>query len=148
MSTTITKSIEWDMGHRIPAHDSKCRHPHGHRYRCEVSLSGDLMRSPGSPDEGMVLDFGDVKGLLVDEIENRLDHSFLYYRGDEVMAGFFAANPTLAGIAVDFIPTAEEICIWILNILRERVEVQYSGRLTVVSVRLWETPTSSAACTP
>ncbi|MBI4225594.1 6-carboxytetrahydropterin synthase [Candidatus Roizmanbacteria bacterium] len=38
----ITKIIEFDMGHRIPNHKSQCRNLHGHRYKLEVNLEGDV----------------------------------------------------------------------------------------------------------
>jgi 6-pyruvoyltetrahydropterin/6-carboxytetrahydropterin synthase len=41
--TEVTKIVEWDMGHRVPNHKSKCRNPHGHRYRLEVTIGGPLI---------------------------------------------------------------------------------------------------------
>ncbi|NRA47057.1 MAG: 6-carboxytetrahydropterin synthase [Oligoflexales bacterium] len=60
----VTKIIEWDMGHRVPNHKNKCRHPHGHRYRLEVSMRGAISLEKGSSSEGMVVDFGDIKELM------------------------------------------------------------------------------------
>ena len=34
----ITRRLEFDAGHRIPNHQSQCRHLHGHRYALEVTL--------------------------------------------------------------------------------------------------------------
>ena len=59
----ITRRLEFDAGHRIPHHKSQCRHMHGHRYAIEISLSGSIINTPGSSEEGMVMDFSDVKAI-------------------------------------------------------------------------------------
>ena len=52
----ITRRLEFDSGHRIPDHQSQCRHLHGHRYAIEITLQGDIIRQAGSPLNGMVMD--------------------------------------------------------------------------------------------
>ena len=42
MTTTIRRYVETDTGHRVPNHKSKCRHLHGHRYRFEAEIEGDV----------------------------------------------------------------------------------------------------------
>ena len=39
----ITRRLEFDAGHRIPNHNSQCRHLHGHRYAIEITLSGEVV---------------------------------------------------------------------------------------------------------
>src|SRR5262245_56527683 len=73
----ISKEVQFDAGHRVPNHDSKCRNPHGHRYRVEAWLTGDLVTTPGAPDEGMLMDFGALKKILMREIHDKLDHGFI-----------------------------------------------------------------------
>ena len=45
---TITRRLEFDAGHRIPHHDGQCRHLHGHRYAIELTVSGDVLETPGA----------------------------------------------------------------------------------------------------
>ncbi len=47
MKTKISRRIEWDMGHRIPDHQSLCKHPHGHRYVAEVTVEGLVIETEG-----------------------------------------------------------------------------------------------------
>ena len=68
----ITRYIQWDMGHRIPNHQGKCKNPHGHRYKLEVRISGPINSSPGSSSEGMILDFGHVDHILKKNIYHGL----------------------------------------------------------------------------
>jgi len=60
----ITRRFEFDAGHRIPNHESRCRHLHGHRYALEVTLIGEPVPEAGRSDEGMVLDFSALKALV------------------------------------------------------------------------------------
>ncbi|GIR00164.1 MAG: hypothetical protein CM15mP8_3610 [Methanobacteriota archaeon] len=44
MVTRIRRYVETDTGHRVPNHKSKCRHMHGHRYRFEAEIEGDVVQ--------------------------------------------------------------------------------------------------------
>ena len=57
----ITTRLEFDAGHRIPNHKSQCRNLHGHRYALEITLSGDIIHQKKASEDGMVMDFSDVK---------------------------------------------------------------------------------------
>ena len=66
----VVKKIEIDYGHRIPNHKSKCFSPHGHRGVVEVCLSGGVISDKGNSSEGMVIDFSDIKDLVLSECLN------------------------------------------------------------------------------
>ena len=68
MTTSIRRYIETDTGHRVPNHKSKCRHFHGHRYRWEAEIEGEVVTVAGASDEGMLIDFGDVSAILTEFI--------------------------------------------------------------------------------
>lgn len=148
---TVSKEIEFDAGHRVPNHKSKCRNPHGHRYRLRVTISGDLVVSPGASDEGMLADFGDLKTIMTERVHDVLDHGFIVYENDQVMAAAFKAMAEpWAGerpkvIVVPFIPTAENLARWCCDQLQYQVAIM-GFRLT--KIELWETPTSLATYTP
>ena len=80
---TITRRLEFDAGHRIPHHDGQCRHLHGHRYAIELTVSGDVLETPGAADDGMLLDFGDIKRLANDHLVSLWDHAFLVAKEDQ-----------------------------------------------------------------
>src|SRR5579859_8006081 len=125
----IIKSIEWDMGHRIPNHDSKCKNLHGHRYRLEATFEGKTNVSKGAPKEGMVLDFADLKSLLISEVHDVCDHGFMYWEGDKKLADFFRLNPEFKTIQVPFIPTAENIVQWMYTKLSKKLKKNHAGKL-------------------
>ena len=53
MASRIRRWVETDTGHRVPNHKSKCKNMHGHRYRWEVELEGEVVTEPGTSGEGM-----------------------------------------------------------------------------------------------
>ena len=78
----ITRRLEFDAGHRIPNHTSQCKHLHGHRYAIEISLSGEVIATEGQSEQGMVMDFSDVKRIAKERVVDVWDHAFLVYRED------------------------------------------------------------------
>ena len=73
----ITKIIQWDMGHRIANHRSICKGLHGHRYKAEICIIGKIIDINGISEEGMVIDFADIKKISTEFIQDKLDHAFM-----------------------------------------------------------------------
>jgi 6-pyruvoyltetrahydropterin/6-carboxytetrahydropterin synthase len=152
----VTKTVEFDAGHRVPNHDSKCKNPHGHRYKVEATIVGDLVLEAGHPQEGMVLDFGFIKELLTTEIHDVLDHGFIVHGRDQAMLSALGLldvhdhpKANLHGwkvIVLPYVPTAENLAYWCYKQIVDGVEERSSGRAQLRSIRVWETPTCSALC--
>ena len=107
MATTIRRFIETDTGHRVPNHKSKCKHLHGHRYRWEVEIEGDVVGDEGVSEEGMLIDFSDVAAILTQQIHDVVDHAFIVYSSDkEALSALAAMGDGHRTVVVDFIPTA------------------------------------------
>tara|TARA_Y100000310_G_C20502198_1_gene724565 strand:- start:212 stop:673 length:462 start_codon:yes stop_codon:yes gene_type:complete len=140
----ISKTIEFDMGHRIPYHKSKCKSPHGHRYKLTAYLEGDIADLEGKSDHGMVMDFKDVKKILMKYIHDDFDHGFMYWEKDEVMDDFFKKESYFNSIKVPFTPTAENIVAYIFKYLDEKYKDIYDTGLKLYKLELWETPTCKA----
>lgn len=137
----ITKSIEWNMGHRVPFHKNKCRSPHGHRYKLELTLGGDISQEKGASQEGMLYDFGDIKKILSQRIYKVVDHAFMAFKDDELIAPLaHGPGKDLNFILVPFIPTVENIVSWCYDLLQDA----FPENLKIVRLRLFETPTSWA----
>ena len=88
MTTRIRRWVETDTGHRVPNHNSKCRHMHGHRYRWEAELEGDVVAKKGVSEEGMLMDFSDVSSILNTVIHDVVDHAFLVSKRSEAKKPF------------------------------------------------------------
>lgn len=140
----ITRRLEFDAGHRIPNHASQCRHMHGHRYAIEVTLAGELVAERGASDEGMVLDFSEVKTIAKRLVVDVWDHAFLAYEGDASVVAFLQSLPGHKTVLLPVIPTAENLARIAFDLLAPAFRQTYGDRLTLEQVRLYETPNNWA----
>jgi 6-pyruvoyltetrahydropterin/6-carboxytetrahydropterin synthase len=136
----ITRRLEFDSGHRIPNHDGQCRHLHGHRYAIEVTLTGEVADHPGKADDGMVLDFGDIKRLTNQYVVEPWDHAFLVAKEDEKLVAFLASLPNHKTVIMEHVPTVENLANAAFAILQPVFNQAFGGRLELSAVRLYETP--------
>jgi 6-pyruvoyltetrahydropterin/6-carboxytetrahydropterin synthase len=139
-SMRITRRLEFDAGHRIPNHDSQCRHLHGHRYALEVTLLGDVISSPRDPRHGMVMDFSQVKAIARRKLVDHWDHAFLAWREDRIVLDFLASLPEHRTVVFDLPPTAEHLAQAAFDVLLLAYEGQFGSHLRLNRVRLYETP--------
>ncbi len=143
----ITRRLEFDAGHRIPNHNSQCKHLHGHRYAIEITLSGDIITTEGQSEQGMVMDFSDVKRIAKDKLVDAWDHAFLVYRDDRPVCDFLASLPDHKTVILDAVPTAEHLAQIAFGILNSAYRDVYGNNLRLERVRLYETPNNWADCT-
>lgn len=113
----ICKIFQWDAAHQLKLpYESACRNIHGHTYKVEVELEGDLN------ENGMVMDFVELKKRV-----NKC--SFDHYPG------------MINAWMDDIQPTAENM----VNMLKCKLIEQWQpGDPTIRRIRIWETPTSWA----
>ncbi|MES2408560.1 MAG: 6-carboxytetrahydropterin synthase QueD [Pseudomonadota bacterium] len=142
----ITRRLEFDAGHRIPNHTSQCKHLHGHRYAIEITLSGEIMTAEGQSEQGMVMDFSDVKRIAKIELVDAWDHAFLVYRGDQVVSGFLATLPGHKTVILEVVPTVENLAQIAFDILDPAYRDTYGNQLRLQQVRIYETPNNWADC--
>lgn len=138
----VTRKLEWDMGHRVPNHKSKCKNVHGHRYVAEITMEGDVVGDKGISDEGMVIDFGDIKTIAGNFIDENLDHGYMGNFDADREILLMLSEMKLKTMAVHFIPTAENIAAWLFEKLSPLFVKTYQNSLILKKIRLWETPNS------
>ncbi len=138
----ITKEIEIDMGHRIPNHTSKCKNFHGHRYKIEVGVDDKVITKKKSSSEGMVIDFGDLKTIMMDVLDKDYDHGMVIYMRDPYWKFFSDLKFTGMKIQmVKFIPTAENLAKHWYQLMKIQLKEK---NIKIKHVKVWETPTSTA----
>lgn len=100
----------------------KCNNPHGHghNYVVEVLVSGDV-----APETGMVVDMAKLDRVVRDLVLDRFDH----------------ANLNLDELFVNRVPTTENLCKALFELLQHRVP---AGRLH--RVRVEETENNFFEC--
>lgn len=135
LRTTITRKIEFDAGHRIPNHASKCRNVHGHRYVLEATLSGPIISS-GS-QEGMVSDFGIVKEIMMLKVGEPWDHAFLCWVDDTQILKMLEDIPNHKTVLFAVVPTVENLVRQAFIAMKSSFE---NAGITLDRTRLYETP--------
>ncbi|HKY63564.1 MAG TPA: 6-carboxytetrahydropterin synthase [bacterium] len=126
----VVKELSFCYGHRLLDYDGKCAHPHGHNGLVQIEFgAGQLDR------RGMVIDFVDIKAAVKRFLDEELDHKMLLRRDDVLVKVLQDLGEPI--FVMEDNPTAENIARLIFEDAKKR-------GLPVLSVRLWETPSSYA----
>ncbi|AEH50152.1 6-carboxytetrahydropterin synthase QueD [Pseudothermotoga thermarum] len=106
----ISRDFKFDAAHKLEKYHGKCEALHGHTYKLRVTLIG----IPN--EEGMVVDFVQLKTIVQEKVLKVLDHSYL----NEIIPQ----------------PTAENIAKWIWQMLEESLTF---SNCKLYEVIVWET---------
>lgn len=135
---TVSKEFSFEAAHMLSEHEGDCKNLHGHSYKMIVEVTGDIQN-------GMVIDFKDLKNIVKQFIIDKIDHSFIYYKNSNDEVEHQIAEVLKQGgkriFEVDYRPTAENMSLDFYNILNR--EIKNMG-IRVVSITLYETQTSFA----
>ncbi|MBT4960442.1 MAG: 6-carboxytetrahydropterin synthase [Flavobacteriaceae bacterium] len=127
MKVTVSRKAHFNAAHRLFVENwsdeknqnlfGKCSNSnfHGHNYELIVDVRGEV-----DLVTGLVIDLKELKDIIKNEVEELLDHKNL-----NLDVPYFKK----------VIPTAENICIFIWNILRDKISNDNE-----LSVTLYETP--------
>lgn len=106
----VTRTFTFSAAHHLTDYHGACERPHGHTYRLAVTVEGEIRK------DGLVIDFVELKKLVVDEVLTHLDHTDL--------------NNIFKN------PSAEHIAVWIWNKLEPHLAKKNPVKLS--QVQLWE----------
>jgi len=136
----VTKEFRFEMAHALYNYDGPCKNVHGHSYILYVTLIGEPPDNPDSTRNGMVMDFGDMKKIVRENVVDRFDHALM-------IAGFAPAESVESYrkhfgnvIVSSYQPTCENIVADIAAILKSKTP---SG-VSLHSIKLYETATAFA----
>ena len=136
----ITKEFRFEAAHALRGYDGPCRSIHGHSYELSVTVTGSPVDDPSSPKVGMVLDFGDLKRIIKENIVNMVDHALILnkdYPPEEVQKTREVFGNVLF---VDYQPTSENM----LADFSQRIRKLLPEGVRLHSLRLRETANSFA----
>lgn len=128
---SVTKVIHFCYGHRLLNYEGKCRHPHGHNGKIEITLSSRKLNSLG-----MVMDFEEIKSKIQKWVDSELDHRMILNRKDPLAGVLKELGEPVYLLEEN--PTAEAISRLIFRYAE-------SQGLAVSEVKLWETVQSFAS---
>lgn len=136
----ISKEFNFDMAHALLGYDGLCRNIHGHSYTLIVTVKGKPIIDDDSPKNGMLIDFGDLKKLIKENITNDYDHALVL--NDKSPSSLITELKKHYDkiVLTPYQPTTENM----LDDLAKRIRELLPGHLTLIKLHLRETETSYA----
>jgi 6-pyruvoyltetrahydropterin/6-carboxytetrahydropterin synthase len=142
MTNTIrlTKEFRFEMAHALWNYDGLCKNLHGHSYILRVTVIGQPISNINHSKFGMVMDFGDLKKIVKDEILDPFDHAIAI--SHSAPANFLSAVPQMTERlhVLPYQPTCENM----LADFAKRIKKRLPNEVKLFSLRLHETATSYA----
>ena len=136
----LKKIFRFEAAHALMGYDGRCRNIHGHSYEMRVTIKGMPIMDDSSPKNGMVMDFGDLKRIVNEEIIDHYDHAFIINHNmsqdfiDEVKRNYERI------IVLPYQPTTELMLIDFSKKIKSRLP----GNVQLVKIFLKETEGSFA----
>ncbi len=137
----LTKEFSFEAAHALQGYDGACRHIHGHSYRLFVTVVGEPNGDVNSPKYGMVLDFGELKRIVNEQVVDRLDHALVLARGvvtQQVVESLAGVYDNI--LLCDYQPTCENMLVD----FAARISEQLPQGVALHSLKLHETAKSYA----
>lgn len=107
----VTREFTFETAHVLRNYDGPCRNVHGHSYRLFVTVSGVPSGEPGSPKCGMVIDFTDLKRVVLERIVNIFDHAVVVSRDFDNDKKNMLSEIFGNAVIVDYQPTCENLIV-------------------------------------
>jgi 6-pyruvoyltetrahydropterin/6-carboxytetrahydropterin synthase len=137
----ITKQFNFETGHALFGYDGKCRNVHGHSYKLSVTVIGRPITDTSHVKLGMVIDFGDLKRIVKEEIVDQFDHATVFNKNTphvELAQELMDRGHNV--ILADYQPTSENM---VLD-FAARIKARLPKNISLHSLKLQETDTSFA----
>ncbi len=137
----ITKQFTFETGHALYGYDGKCRNVHGHSYQLSVTVIGKPISDSENVKYGMVIDFGDLKKIVKEEIVDVFDHATVFNKNTphiELAKELMDRGHSV--LLVAYQPTSEMMVID----FAEKIKARLPNNINLHSLRLQETQTSYA----
>ncbi|MGS2762466.1 6-pyruvoyl trahydropterin synthase family protein [Sinomicrobium sp. M5D2P9] len=137
----LTKLFGFETGHALYGYDGKCKNVHGHSYKLAVTVIGKPITDPLHVKCGMVIDFGDLKMIVKEEIVDKFDHATVFNKNTphaELAEELKKHGHNV--LLVDYQPTSENMVID----FSEKIKARLPEDIALHSLKLHETETSYA----
>ena len=142
MSTIrITKRFSFEAGHALYGYDGKCKNLHGHSYKLTVTVIGAPITDKTNPKFGMVIDFTDLKRIVIEEIIDKFDHSTIFNKNTpHIKLAKTLRDEGHNVLLVDYQPTTE--CM--VTDFAKKITERLPNNIKLSSLKLQETESSYA----
>ncbi|MGI9546669.1 MAG: 6-pyruvoyl trahydropterin synthase family protein [Flavobacteriaceae bacterium] len=137
----ITKEFSFETGHALYGYDGKCRNVHGHSYKLSVTVIGQPVSDPKEVKLGMVIDFGDLKKIVKEQVVDPFDHATVFNKNTPHVE--LAHEMETRGhkiILADYQPTSENMVVD----FAVKISAKLPDSIKLHSLKLRETQTAFA----
>ena len=134
----LTKIFYFEMAHAILGYQGVCKNIHGHSYELHVTVSSGDKEKEYLPAPGFVIDFKDLKKLIMSVVVEAIDHKLILSRNYLVKYPDIRSQENL--VIWEAEPTAENILLYIQKKLKDK----FPPAIKLIELRLYETKTSYA----
>ncbi|MFL0085743.1 6-carboxytetrahydropterin synthase [Tenacibaculum maritimum] len=137
----ITKQFNFETGHALYGYDGKCKNVHGHSYKLSVTVIGQPITDASNVKYGMVIDFGDLKRIVKEDIVDVFDHATVFNKNTpHIELAKELQDRDHHVILVDYQPTSEMMVID----FAEKIKKRLPDNIQLYALKLQETATSFA----
>ena len=137
----ITKQFSFETGHALFGYDGKCKNVHGHSYKLSVTVIGHPITDTSNVKYGMVIDFGDLKKIVKEQIVDVFDHATVFNKNTpHIELAHELKSRGHDVILVDYQPTSENMVID----FAEKIKRRLPQNINLFSLKLQETESSFA----
>lgn len=145
----IIKSFTFDAAHRIWMQDicknaemmgflvdnsnsceNKCTNPHGHTFYVDINF-----KSENLDEQGMVVDT-DLLKLILKDLINTLDHSFIIHKDDPLREKIENVFNGYKITIIDIMPTCEGIAKYIYQEIKHKLPNNFQKKAQIESVEV------------
>lgn len=152
-TVTVCKNITTETAHRLVNYSGKCAHIHGHSWQWEVCIEVTRLQN-----NGIAVDFGELKRFLNDHIHELFDHSLVLCESDRLvrlckaeglsLEHFLSVDEHVPArvVVMDCNPTSENLALYAKRTLQNGLlrDLDLADYVKSVRVRVNETCTSAA----
>ena len=135
----ITKIFTFETAHVLYNYDGKCKNMHGHSYKLFVTVKGNPINNLDDHKNGMVVDFGDIKKIVKEEIIDLWDHAVMINGiSPHKSLGETLENQGHKVIFCDYQPTCENM----LYDIASKIKSKLPSEVQLAYLKLHETENS------
>ena len=126
----LYKEVFFESAHRLLHYEGKCNRIHGHQFRVEVWLEGEV-----DPTTQILVDYNVLKGII-----NRFDHQILLNSEDPMV-------PALSAFQEVITTTGDPTSELLARVIADEINMecgQGKRPIAVTKIRVWESTSSYA----
>ena len=135
-----------ESAHRFYAatSSSKCRNIHGHSWLITLTLAALQL-----DNQGMVVEFGQIKRVWRDWLDTHVDHGIMLHSGDPMIAAIQSVEPDARIFALPQDPTTENVAEFLFHQAQALLEqLAVGNQVHVQQIHVQETHVNAATYRP